>query len=472
MRLMDSLLFSTTIVAAQKPSPIAAVSNAVSTTAAVYTDFDLFKNSGLSFCTINSRTKADPSTKQFISVRNVRNQSEFCSYMAGVPIMIPTIPTETAFFPWYPTYLAQGLSLGLSYIGLFYIFRYLDRSRMLPSRRRLPFYFWLFLLLDFARQVAFHFKTINGFVNPDRFPWTNVLLWLIPLNYVTLASHLHKARLEAIYEEPYAGANLQFASIRSNGRIEFTSEPFPTVLRGPETASLTEQKEAIVRSSFPSATPRSGGFPSIAGDIPTSEPRGLTTWAAIIAAVGMWFLSFVVTILHWKWSYGPVGSSLTRTYPPIPTALSDPQTVGNMPVACLRFLQSGVLADDTNFFDQSTDQIIFALITTLQFVVSSLVLIYMYLRRDDEPFDHAYRILYASAAVTLVMLLIPAFAVGIEIATKVLQDGQVINVRFTNDVTVTGGCTFAFVNMNKQFGYWDVGVERGVRIVMSFLAAA
>jgi hypothetical protein len=386
--------------------------------------------------------------------------------------MIPTTPTETAFFPWYPTLLAQGLSLAVSYIGLFYVFRYLDRSRMLPSRRRLPFYFWGFLLLDFARQVAFFFKTINGFVNPDRFPWTNVLLWLLPLNYVILASHLHKARLETVYEEPYAGANLQFANIRSNGQIEYTSNPFPNVLHGPETASLAESKAAIIRSSFPSVSPQSGGFPSIAGDLPSAEGRGLTTWAAIIAAAGMWFLSFVVTILHWKWSYGPVGSSLTRTYPPISAALSDPQTVGNMPVTCLKFLQSGILESNTNFFDQSTDQIIFALITTLQFVASSLVLIYMYFRRHDEPFDLAYRVLYASAAVTLIMLLIPAFAIGIEIATKVLQDGQIINIRFTNDLSVTGGCTFAFVNMNKQFGYWDVAVERGVRIFMSFLGAA
>lgn len=75
-------------------------------------------------------------------------------------------------------------------------------------------------------------------------------------------------------------------------------------------------------------------------------------------------------------------------------------------------------------------------------------------------------------AVTLVLLLIPAFAVGIDIATKVLQDGQVIDVRFTNDLSVTGGCTFAYVNMNKRYGYWDVEVERGFRIVMSLLGAS
>lgn len=473
MLLFLSFVLSSTLVTAQKPSPITIASNAISTTAPVYTDFDLFKNSGFSFCTINTRTKADESSRDFVISRNVRNQTEFCSYMAGVPIMIPTTPTETAFFPWYPTLLAQGLSLGLSYLGLYYIFRYLDLSRMLPSRKRLPWYFWIFLILDLARQVAFHFKTIHGFVNPDRFAWTNVLLWLLPLNYVTLASQLQAARREAIYEEPYAGANVQFAQLRSNGQIEFTSDAFPPVLRGPDTPGFVDKKGAMqTRSSFPSATPRSGGFPSIAGDITTGESRGMTTWISILAAAGMWFLSFVVTILHWKWSYGSVGSSLTRTYPPISTALSQPQSVGNMPVACLKYLQSETLVNSTNFFDQPTDQIIFALITTLQFIASSLVLVYVYIRRHDEAFDRSYRILYCSASVTLIMLLIPALAVGIDIATQVLQDGQVINVRFTNDLNITGGCTFAFVNMNKRFGYWDVTLEKGFRIIMSFLGAS
>jgi hypothetical protein len=445
----------------------------VSTTAPVYTDFDLFKNSGYKFCTINTRTKADASSRDFVVSRNVRNQTQFCSYMAGVPIMIPTSPTQTAFFPWYPTLLAQGFSLGLSYLGLYYIFRYLDLSRMLPSRKRLPWYFWVFLILDLARQVAFHFKTIHGFVNPDRFAWTNVLLWLLPLNYVTLASQLQAARRDAIYEEPYAGANVQFAQLRSNGQIEFTNNAFPPVLRGPETPGFMDKKGVVqARSSFPTPTSRSGGFPSIAGDLSTREKHGLTTWLAVLAAAGMWFFSFVVTILHWKWSYGPVGSGLTRTYPPISTALSEPQTVGNMPVSCLKYLQSGALVNNTNFFDQPTDQIIFALITTLQFIASCLVLVFVYLRRHDEPFDRANRILYASAAVTLIMLLIPALAVGIDVATQVLQDGHVINVRFTNDLNTTGGCTFAFVNMNKHYGYWDVALEKGFRIIMSFLGAS
>src|ERR1700753_4429801 len=119
MLLLLSFVVSGALVAAQRPSPITLANNAVSTTVPVYTDFDLFKNSGFSFCTINTRTKADASSRDFVISRNVRNQTEFCSYMAGVPIMIPTAPTQTAFFPWYPSLLAQGFSLALSYYGLF-----------------------------------------------------------------------------------------------------------------------------------------------------------------------------------------------------------------------------------------------------------------------------------------------------------------------------------------------------------------
>jgi len=472
--LWTRFLLLVTAVLAQKPTTITVAFNALSTTAPEYTDFEMFKNSDLTFCTINKRTKADESTNNLIVQRIVRNQSEFCSYMAGVPIMIPTSPTQTAFFPWYPTLLAQGLSLGISYMGLYYISRYLDRSRMLPSRPRLPWYFWPILILDFARQVAFAFKTIQGFVNPDQFGWTNTLLWLIPLNYVFLAKHLHEARKEKSYEEPYAGANLQFVQLRPDGQVDFTNMIFPSTLNGPASPirPVKETPQEVLRSSFPTATRSSGGFSSIMNDLPTRESRGLTTWLTIVATAGLWFLSFVYIILHWKWSYGSADGSLARTYPPTTTALTDPQTIGNMPLTCLAYLQSNSLATQTTFFKQTSYQLAFALVGTLQFLFSMAVLGYAYWRRGDEPFDRSYRVLYASSAVTIVLLLIPAFATGVVVGAQMLQHGNDISLRFTNDLNVTGGCTFAFVNMNKRFGYWDVDLNQTSRIILSFLGAA
>jgi hypothetical protein len=462
-----------TLALAQGPTTITVAFNAMSTTGPVYTNFDLFKNSDLTFCTVNTRAQADTTTKDLIVQRTVRNQSELCSYMAGVPIMIPTEPTQTAFFPWYPTHLAQGLSLGISYVGLYYIFRYLDRSRMLPSRRRLPWYFWPILLLDLARQVAFAYNTIQGFVSPDQFGWTNKLLWLVPLNYVFLAKQLHEARKDKSYEEPYAGSNMQFAQLRSNGRIDFTNSPFPAVLTGPQSPihSIKEQDPVNVRSSFPTATRSSGGFSSIVPELPTRESKGLTTWLAIISTAGLWFLSFVYMILHWKWSYGTADGSWARTYPPIAAALTDPQTIGNMPLTCLAYLQSNNLSTKTSFFKQTSDQMTFAIIGTLQFLLSMMVLVYAYWRRRDEPFDRSYRVLYASASVSLILLLVPAFATGVAVGTQILREGEDVSLRFTNDLDVTGGCTFAFVTMSKRFGYWDVDLNRASRIVYSFLGA-
>ena len=46
-------------------------------------------------------------------------------------------------------------------------------------------------------------------------------------------------------------------------------------------------------------------------------------------------------------------------------------------------------------------------------------------------------------------------------------------MRFTNDLAVTGGYTFSFVNMDKRRGYWDVDAtgELRFRVVMAFLGA-
>ena len=72
---------------------------AISTTSAVYTRFELFKNTGFSPCVINNRPKADPNTNDFIVSTYVDTQDEFCAVQAGFPILIPTEPSQLSFFP-------------------------------------------------------------------------------------------------------------------------------------------------------------------------------------------------------------------------------------------------------------------------------------------------------------------------------------------------------------------------------------
>lgn len=435
----------------------------ISTTPALYTDFDLFKNTRFFPCPINTNVAADPSTSDFIVQREVNNQSDFCTSLTGTPIMIPTTATQTAFFPWYPTLIAQAFSLALSYTGLFYTLRAVDRSRM-QITRRMPWHFWVQLPFDSARIVAFMFKTIHGFVDPQRFAWTDVVLWLLPLNYIFVAHQMRIA--QSGLDEPYAGASQQMAAMRakSSTRLSFAD-------RG---LSNADDKAYFYGSQYNAGSNR---YPSLRYSFtkPTSRskfamiPRGATVWMWIIVTCAMWGLSVVNVILHWKWAWAP-GTAFARTYVINPTAIQDPRTIGNMPMSCLNYLQSGAL-QQTSFFNQNTDQLMFSLIITLQLFISSAVLTAVVIGRR-EPFDRAYLLLYVSAASTIALLLLPAIAVGIELGVKIALKKQVISLRFTNNLQVTGGCTFAFVNMNKRFGYWDVDYERGFRIVMSFLGAS
>ena len=129
-----------------------------------YTQFDLFKNTGFTPCPINSRISADASTTLVAVSRWVRTQDEFCANMAGTPIIIPTTPSQIAFFPWYPTYLLQAASLSLSYLGLWHTARRLTAQQGAPSVR-IPRLFWIQLPFDGARIIAFPFKAIHGFID-------------------------------------------------------------------------------------------------------------------------------------------------------------------------------------------------------------------------------------------------------------------------------------------------------------------
>jgi hypothetical protein len=464
------LLLLSGVAGAQTKGPPPPRDTPISTTPALYTDFDLFKNSGFGPCQTNTNTTAAPNENNFVVQRDVSTQQDFCSLFAGVPIMIPSLATQTAFFPWYPTLLIQAASLAVSYTGLFYTLRYVDRSRMRPSRRA-PWHFWVQLPIDFARVVGFLFKAVHGFVDPLRFAWVNVLLWLLPLNYVYVASQMRSAEEANRTEEPYAGANQQLAQLRAQqtqSQSQSRTNNRSLVDQGFVREIGKEPGGGWAKARF-AEFPLWRGSSLLPSDLRGRSARGATVWIWIVITAVMWFFSFVTMILHWKWAFSG-GTSFTYTYTEITTALLDPRTVANMPVTCLTFLQTGALTR-SDFMEQNTDQLMFSLIATLQFLFSTGVLAAVFLGRR-EPFDRAYLVLYTSAAVTMLLLLAPGFAAGIQVVTKVLVKKKVISVRFTNDLNATGGCTFAFVNMNKRFGYLDVAYEKGFRIVMSVLGAS
>jgi hypothetical protein len=506
---------------------------ALSTTVPMYTDFDLFKNTGFTSCLINSNATADPTTKDFLVTRNVATQQQFCSYMAGTPILIPTQATSTAFFPWYPTLLLQALSLAGSYAGLHFSLRFVDRSRTQASRGSAPWYYWAQLPVDAARAAAYLVTAVHGYLDPLHFAWASVLFWLLPLNHMVLAERLREQR-DADIDEPYAGASLQFSQLRAmqlqkeerlkKEQQQQTQQPARQSRasrhlshqrrsrreRGSSLEIFNSGNSTLISSSGDRSSRRgeiksqalsspgwarrserlSGGWPSLSvnlsaygphalGPGPARRGRGAAAWAWTVAAGLCWLQALVHVVLHWKWRYSP-GTSFARPYMPSSAALTDPASVGDMPLRCLEFLAGGALANATSaggasFFALDADMAAQGTVATLQFLVACAVppLIWWSARRLRlTDFDRARRLLSASALVTLLMLLVPAIALGADIAAKAAAGQPSVSLRFTNDLEATGGCTFAFLNMNKRAGYFDVAAGRAGRVVLALLGVA
>src|SRR5437667_6152286 len=79
-----------------------------------YTQFDLFKNTGFQACPSNKimppnvlatrggsvTRRGEVSSQIFIMDQTVNTENAFCSHLDGTPVVIPTMPSQTAFFPW------------------------------------------------------------------------------------------------------------------------------------------------------------------------------------------------------------------------------------------------------------------------------------------------------------------------------------------------------------------------------------
>ena len=402
-----------------------------------YTEFDLFKNTGFIPCTVNAKTTNDASITDFAASRWVTTQEQVCRYMAGTPVIIPTTPSQTAFFPCYPTYLLQAVSLSLSYLGLWLTLRSMIKQQG-TSSVRIPRLFWIQLPFDAVRIIAFLFKAIHGFADEKRLAWINVLLWLLPFTYVfitLLAAQEQSTSRQYIYTPTPQGLEFQTAD-----HPEHKIQPATEV----QALSLTQMKAW--------------------NGIPTRSK--VTLISSILATILLLTFSLATTIEHWQFRWASPSTALDKqTYIPIPDAVSNPSTLGQLPDTCLAYLTSDTL-QHTEFFHQDSERKAFAVITALQLVFSLLSLSAIF-RGNKMTLSRSSQVLITNAAITCLGLFIPAFAVGMLI---VKEKGAVL--RFTNDPGVTGGCTFAFLGMKREVGYWDVPYEFGFRVAMSFFGAA
>jgi hypothetical protein len=403
-----------------------------------YTQFDLFKNTGFTACPIDTKIAGGASPADFSISCWVTTQDQLCSYLTGTPVIIPTTPSQTAFFPWYPTYLLQSVSLSLSYVGLWLTLRSLTKQQG-SSFVRTPFLFWIQLPLDAVRVIAFLVKSIHGFADAKRFAWINVLLWLLPFTYlfiIRLASQPRYISSQYTYKSTPQG--VEFQTTKSlDQKLQAATQAQTTTLSGAKAWKASPTRWRIVAI------------------------------CAFLATVLLFSFSLAATILHWQFHWTSPGTALDKqTYIPISSALSNPSTLGLLPPdPCITYLTSGSLSK-TDFFSQNTEQITFAVITTVQFTVSLSIFSAVF-SWTKNPFSRASMVLIHSAVITGLGLLIPAFAVGMLIVR-----GKGTVVRFTNDLGVTGGCTFAFLGMKRELGYWDVKDELAFRVAMSFFGAS
>lgn len=147
-----------------------------------YTTFELFKNTRLSQCPINATQVTNPliegdttgnggrTVVDIVASDWVSDQANYCKHMKGAPVMIPTMPTQNAFTPWWPTFATQFASLLIAWVSLWWTSRGLNQDPE-ASDMSLPSTFWISLPLDCARITFWFFQTIRGFADARRFGW-------------------------------------------------------------------------------------------------------------------------------------------------------------------------------------------------------------------------------------------------------------------------------------------------------------
>ncbi len=204
-----------------------------------------------------------------------------------------------------------------------------------------------------------------------------------------------------------------------------------------------------------------------------NETRGSKSfyWIALLFAgiAGLtWLLSLIVTVLHFKFNWS--SQNTHPTYIEASNSVLDPSSIAQgIPQTCVSWIQSFPLTVSKDLLSVGWLQTLQAAIVGFQFVVSSL-LIGQSLRKMK---DHTtFSKLKVSILATTTVLAIPAIATGFWILGSVKLGKQDEMLIYTDNFNTTGGCTFASVNMNRQWGYWDVDSQRGFRIAMSLLGVA
>ncbi|KAJ8115238.1 hypothetical protein OPT61_g3065 [Boeremia exigua] len=431
-----------------------------------YTTFELFKNSGLRPCPVNytsstknalvpreprrgggggGGTRGGGATNPLFASTWVSKQKpeDYCKYMTGTPIMIPTLPTQNSFTPWWPAFTMQFLSFLFTWVGLWWTTRGIERNPEAHDMS-LPITFWMQLPIDICRMVAWFVRTIQGLADTEQFSWVSVIAWLVPFNYIWLTRLIvSKVKDDTSNTQPGTVETIQVQQFEEQG------QPLYANYRdlGPQNKQM-DPRAISVNNPI--------------------ERRSKLHWISmtfLILTIAQWCLSLSVVALHFRYSW--LDKDNHPTYLEAPRAISDPSSVADMPQSCLAWLQQSSSLIASELLDMHLVQVLFCLINAFQFIVCTVVVLVSSRGR--------YRVLgklKISAWASLLSLGLPALGTGIWIIAKVVFGDQDTWITYTQNLNTTGGCTFAAVTMDRQWGYWDVQYGLPLRIGMSALGVA
>ncbi|KAH7346929.1 hypothetical protein BKA66DRAFT_602642 [Pyrenochaeta sp. MPI-SDFR-AT-0127] len=451
LQTLPAYLFAVLIVLVTLPSIVHGQTNGTFVNQSEYSNFELFKNTGLQPCPIIANTTAPAtsslvprsprgggrgggggggsrsgsSVAQLVQSRWIGSQEVSCLYMRATPIMIPTTPTQYAFMPWWPTFSMQFITLLVSFAGLWWTARSVEKNPHVYDRK-LPITFWIQLPIDMARIAAWFVKAFMGFSSSKRFSWISVVMWLLAFNYIWLMKFLGERRSDVAVHQ--------------------------TV---PQQEKFQMQEPGVVEYND-----QQQGVPS------TRKSRISLVWILFgLIAIVQWLVTIGVVGTHFKYSWS--SRSKHPTYLKSDRAISDPSSLGPMPQTCLDWLQKAANSAATNFHgihDKQSVQMIQAAIAVVQFILCTIIAGSSLIGNRS-----VFTKLKISAIALFITLALPAVGTGAWIAAKGEQDTY---LTYTTNSTLTGGCTFGAMTMNKQWGYWDVKDGIAPRIVLSLLGVA
>ena len=190
-----------------------------------------------------------------------------------------------------------------------------------------------------------------------------------------------------------------------------------------------------------------------------------------LLTIVMWCMSLAFTFYHWK---APTNlTSRTWAYLELEQARTDPTILGNIPPECATYLKRANISS-LGIFDQSFDLALSAGLSTVAFIAACIAMlsrVQKWCGKDLNTQRTCKEIILACMVGTIVALTLGLIATATYVGVTSGQNKHV-ELRYTNNLETTGGCTFAFVNMDKQWGYWDVKNELGFRVVTSLFGAA